>query len=89
MYDITLIIGLVVYIIKIGCIVWLVFAIGEGRQLGFLTLNDNLAVKLKPTHPPLLNSKGRLTFRKTNCHTLAALLRTHQNLNFLEINSFW
>ena len=37
----------------------------ERRQLGFVTLNDNLAVNLKPTHPPLLNGKGQFTFLKT------------------------
>ena len=37
----------------------------ERRQLGFVTLNDNLAVNLKPTHPPLLNGKGQFNFLKT------------------------
>ena len=30
----------------------------ERRQLGFVTLNGNLAVNLKPTLPPLLNGKS-------------------------------
>ena len=54
----------------------------ERRQLGFITLNGNLTINLKPTHPTLLNGKGQFTFRK-------ALLCTHQNFNFLEINKFW
>ena len=37
----------------------------EHQQLGFVMLNDNLAVNLKPTHPPLLNGKGQYTFLKT------------------------
>ena len=37
----------------------------ERRQVGFVTLNGNLAVNLKPTHPPLLNGKGQFTFLKT------------------------
>ena len=32
---------------------------------GFVTLNGNLAVNLKPSHPPALNGKGRFTFLKT------------------------
>ena len=37
----------------------------ERQQLGFVTLNGNLAVNLKPTLPPLLNGKGQFTFLKT------------------------
>ena len=37
----------------------------EHQQLGFVMLNDNLAVNLKPAHPPLLNRKGQFTFLKT------------------------
>ena len=37
----------------------------ERRHLGFVTLNGNLAVNLKPTDPPLLNSKVQFTFLKT------------------------
>ena len=37
----------------------------EHRQLGFVTLNSNLAINLKPTHPLLLNGKGQFTFLKT------------------------
>ena len=37
----------------------------ERRQLGFVTLNGNLAVNLKPTHLPLLNGNGQFTFLKT------------------------
>ena len=37
----------------------------ERRQLGFVTLNSNLAINLKPTHPLLLNGKGQFTFLKT------------------------
>ena len=39
--------------------------IRERRQLGFITINGNLAVNLKTTHPPLLNGKGEFTFLKT------------------------
>ena len=39
--------------------------IRERRQLGFVTLNGNLAVNLKTTHPPLLNGRGQFTFLKT------------------------
>ena len=42
-----------------------VYVIRERRQLGFITLNGNLAVNLKPTYPPLLNGKGQFTFLKT------------------------
>ena len=37
----------------------------ERRQLGFITINGNLAVNLKTTHPPLLIGKGEFTFLKT------------------------
>ena len=36
----------------------------ERWQLDFVSLNGNLAVNLKPTHPPLLNDKGQFTFLK-------------------------
>ena len=39
--------------------------IWERGQLGFVTLNNNLTVNLKSTHPPLLNGKGQFTFLKT------------------------
>ena len=39
--------------------------IRERRQLGFITINGNLAVNLKTTHPSLLNGKGEFTFLKT------------------------
>ena len=39
--------------------------VGEHQQLGFITLNDNLAINLKTTHPPLLNGRGQFTFLKT------------------------
>ena len=38
--------------------------IRERRQLGFVTLNGNLAINLKTTHPPILNKRGQFTFRK-------------------------
>ena len=38
--------------------------IRERRQLGFVTLNGNLTVNLKPTPRPLLNGKGQFTFLK-------------------------
>ena len=41
-----------------------VIPLRECRQLGFITLNANLSVDLKPTHPPLLNGKGQFTFLK-------------------------
>ena len=37
----------------------------ERQQLGFVTLNGNLAVNLKPTHPLHLNGKGQFTFLNT------------------------
>ena len=37
----------------------------ERRQLGFVMLNGNLALNLKPIHPHLLNGKGQFTFLKT------------------------
>ena len=37
----------------------------ERWQLSFVTLNGNLAVNLKTTHPPLLNGRGQFTFLKT------------------------
>ena len=37
----------------------------ERRQLSFVTLNGNFAVKLKPSHPSLLNGQGQFTFLKT------------------------
>ena len=61
----------------------------ERRQLSFVTINGNLTINLKLTQSPLLNGKGQFTFLRTNRHTLVALLCTHQNLNFLEINNFW
>ena len=36
----------------------------EQRQLGFVKLNGNLAINLKPTHPSLLNGKGQFPFLK-------------------------
>ena len=63
--------------------------IWERRQLGFVTLNSNLTVNLKPTHPPLLNGKGQFTFLKTKSSHSSGIVMYHQNLNFLEINSFW
>ena len=65
---------------------------GEHQQWGLVTLYRNLAVNLKTTHSPLLSLMAgvNLPFLKTKLsHTLAGLLFTHQNLNFLEINSFW
>ena len=61
----------------------------ERQQLGFVSLNGNLVVNVKPTHPLLLNGEGQFTFLRQNRHTAAELLCTHQNLNFLESNSFW
>ena len=55
-------------------------------------LSGNSAVKLKTTHPSLFNSRGSIYFSKDKIVTLAAiaaLLCIHQNLNFVEINSFW
>ena len=40
-------------------------SVRERRQLGFVTLNGNLAVNLKPVDPPLFNGKGQFTFLKT------------------------
>ena len=37
----------------------------ERRQLGFVTLNGNFAVNLKPTHAPFLNGKGQFSFLRT------------------------
>ena len=40
-------------------------SVRKRRQLGFVTLNSNLAVNLKPTHPTLLNARGQFTFLMT------------------------
>ena len=37
----------------------------EHWQLGFVTLNSNLAINLKTTHPPFLNGRSQFTFLKT------------------------
>ena len=39
--------------------------IRERWQIGFATLNGNLAVNLKPNQPFLFNGKGQFTFLKT------------------------
>ena len=44
---------------------WSIKWIREHWPLGFITLNGNLALNLKPTHSPLLHSKGQFTFLKT------------------------
>ena len=54
-------------------------AVRERRQLGFVTLNGNLAVNLKPTHPPLLNGKGQFTFVKTKSSHPSGIAVYHQN----------
>ena len=38
---------------------------GECRQLGFVSLNGNLTVNMKPNHQLLLHGKGQFTFLKT------------------------
>ena len=65
------------------------FFFKERRQLGFVTLKDNLAVNLKPTHPPLLNGKGQFTFLKTKLSHSSGIVVYPISLDFLEINSFW
>ena len=42
-----------------------VISFRERRQLGFVSLNGNLAVNLRSTYPSLLNGKGEFTFLKT------------------------
>ena len=55
----------------------------ERRQLGFVTLNGNLAVNLKPSHPPLLNGKGEFTFLKTKSSHSSGIVMYPPKLEFL------
>ena len=54
----------------------------ERRQLAFVSLNGNLAVHLKPTHPPLLKSKGQLPFLKTKSSQSSGIVMHPAKLEF-------
>ena len=58
--------------------------IRERRQLGFVTLNGNLAVNLKPTHLPLLNGKGQFTFWKTKSSRSSGIVVYAPKFEFLK-----
>ena len=55
----------------------------ERRQLGFVTLNSNLAINLKPTHPLLLNGKGQFTFLKTKLSHSSSIVMYPPKFEFL------
>ena len=55
----------------------------ERRPLGFVTLNGNLAVNLKPTHLPLLNGKGQFTFLKTKSSHSSGIVMHLPKFEFL------
>ena len=57
--------------------------IRERRQLGFVTLNDNFAVNLKPTQSPLFNGKGQFTFLKTKSSRSSSLVMYPPKFEFL------
>ena len=57
--------------------------IRERQQLGFVTLNGNLAVNLKPTQVPLLNGKGQLTFLKTKSSHSSGIVMYPPKFEFL------
>ena len=59
------------------------FFFKERRQLGFVTLNDNLAVNLKPTHPRLLNGKGQFTFLNTKSSHSSGIVMYPPKFEFL------
>ena len=55
----------------------------ERRQLGFVTLNSNLAVDLKPTYPPLLNGMDQFTFLKTKSSHTSGIVMYPPKFEFL------
>ena len=55
----------------------------EPGQLGFVTLNGNLAVNQKPTHSPLLNGKGQFTFLKTKSSHSSSIVMYPPKVEFL------
>ena len=55
----------------------------ERRQLGFVTLNSNLAINLKPTHPLLLNGKGQFIFLKTKLSHSSSIVMYPPKFEFL------
>ena len=59
------------------------FKLTEPRQLGFVTLNGNSVVNLKPTHPLLLNGKGQFTFLKTKSSHSSAIAVYPPKFEFL------
>ena len=67
----------------------------EHWQLSFLTLNSNLAVNLKTTHPLLLKGRRSFTFLKTKSSHSSSIFAYPPKFEFygfelnLEINSFW
>ena len=58
--------------------------IRERRQLGFVTLNGNLAVNLKPTHIPVLNGKDQFTFLKTKSPHSSGIVMYPPKFEFLK-----
>ena len=59
------------------------FDFRERWQLGFPTLNSNLAVNLKPTHPRLLNGNGQFTFLKTKSSHFSGIVVYPPKFEFL------
>ena len=57
--------------------------IRERRQLGFVTLNGNFAVNLKPTHPSLFNGKGQFIFLKTKSSRSSSIVVYPPKFEFL------
>ena len=55
----------------------------ERRHLGFVTLNGNLAVNLRSTDPPLLNSKVQFTFLKTKSSHPSGIVAYSPKFEFL------
>ena len=59
------------------------FIIRERRQLGFVTLNGNFAVNLKPTHLPVLNGKGQFTVLKAKSSHSSGIIVYPTKFEFL------
>ena len=56
----------------------------ERWQLSFVTLNGNLAVNLKTTHPPLLNGRAQFTFLKTKSSHSSGIVVYPPKFEFLK-----
>ena len=59
------------------------YILRERRQLGFVTLNGNFVVNLKPTHPPLINGKDQFTFLKTKSSHSSGIVMYAPKFEFL------